>query len=154
MQYVSEVCICDPLVFRFLPFIMLFFTFNWLFLTLTTPRLQVSITKISTNLCQYYWGAGITKSHICVHDASPPAGDRPSACMGDSGGPMMCGQGHNILAGVTSWGEQTCSGTLPSVYTRVSAYLDWVRMYVNIDWTHQECMSTSTELNTNAPKEF
>jgi len=93
---------------------------------------EVSITKISSSQCNYLWGGGITNFHICVHDASPPAGDRPSACMGDSGGPMMCGPGHNILAGVTSWGESTCSGTLPSVYTRVSAYRGWIAQYTGI----------------------
>merc|ERR1719187_1264445 len=93
---------------------------------------EVYITKISTPVCNYYWGGGITEKHICVHDASPPAGSRPSACMGDSGGPMMCGPGHNILAGVTSWGESTCSGTLPSVYTRVSEFLDFITQYTSV----------------------
>ncbi|XP_005091542.1 fibrinolytic enzyme, isozyme C [Aplysia californica] len=89
---------------------------------------EVNITKISTAECRREWpGEAITDKHICVHDASPPAGQRPSGCMGDSGGPMMCGPRHNILAGVTSWGERTCSGTFPSVYTRVSAYLGWIR---------------------------
>ncbi|XP_005099503.1 fibrinolytic enzyme, isozyme C-like [Aplysia californica] len=89
---------------------------------------EVNITKIDSWTCNRLWDySGVTDKHICVHDASPPAGQRPSACMGDSGGPMMCGRGHDILAGVTSWGERTCSGTLPSVYTRVSAYLGWIR---------------------------
>ncbi|XP_005091543.2 fibrinolytic enzyme, isozyme C-like [Aplysia californica] len=93
-----------------------------------TTLKEVNITKIDSQRCNDLWdGAGVTDKHICVHDASPPVGERPSACMGDSGGPMMCGPRHNILAGVTSWGERTCSGNYPSVYTRVSAYLGWIR---------------------------
>ncbi|XP_005091516.2 fibrinolytic enzyme, isozyme C [Aplysia californica] len=89
--------------------------------------MEVNITKISTAECNARWPSeAITDKHICVHDASPQVGQRPSACMGDSGGPMMCGSGHDILAGVTSWGDRACSGDTPSVYTRVSAYLDWI----------------------------
>ncbi|XP_012940618.1 fibrinolytic enzyme, isozyme C-like [Aplysia californica] len=92
---------------------------------------EVKITKITNDRCDSLWaGQAITDSHICVHEADRHTGQAPSACMGDSGGPMMCGNGHDILAGVTSWGEKTCSGTLPSVYTRVSAYLSWIRHYV------------------------
>jgi len=93
---------------------------------------EVEITKISTSACNSHWRGGITDFHICVHDATPPEGSRPSACMGDSGGPMMCGSGHNVLAGVTSWGESTCSGDLPSVYTRVSKYRDWIYQYARV----------------------
>jgi len=92
---------------------------------------EVSITKIGTTSCNLLWfgrrRGPINQGHICVHDAASASGDKASACMGDSGGPMMCGAGHNILAGVTSWGESTCGGTLPSVYTRVSSYRDWIQ---------------------------
>jgi len=95
---------------------------------------EVNITKISTRNCNLLWfgrfRGPINEGHICVHDASSADGEKASACMGDSGGPMMCGAGHNILAGVTSWGESTCSGTLPSVYTRVSSYRQWISQYV------------------------
>lgn len=42
--------------------------------------------------------------------SSASSGSRPSACMGDSGGPMMCGSNFSLLAGVTSWGVSNCSG--------------------------------------------
>jgi len=95
-----------------------------------TTLKEVSITKISTSSCNLFWfgrrRGPINQGHICVHDASSASGEKASACMGDSGGPMMCGAGHNILAGVTSWGESTCGGVNPSVYTRVSSYRDWI----------------------------
>ncbi|XP_059146878.1 fibrinolytic enzyme, isozyme C-like [Physella acuta] len=93
---------------------------------------EAYITKITRATCNNLWsryGQTITDRHICVYEASDPAGTRPSACNGDSGGPMMCGSGYGLLAGITSWGVSTCSGDLPSVYTRVSEYLDWYASY-------------------------
>ncbi|XP_048236587.1 chymotrypsin-like serine proteinase [Haliotis rufescens] len=44
---------------------------------------------------------------------------------GDSGGPLVCG---NTLTGITSWGISSCSGSYPSVYTRVSSFYNWVQI--------------------------
>lgn len=47
-----------------------------------------------------------------------------SACSGDSGGPLIQG---NTLVGVVSWGLFPCGGqNAPSVFVRVSAYIDWI----------------------------
>ena len=32
--------------------------------------------------------------------------------------------------GLTSWGISTCSGSYPSVYTRISSYLSWIANYM------------------------
>nr|ABL67951.1 serine peptidase 2 [Peregriana peregra] len=90
---------------------------------------QAYISKITRSQCNLRWalyGQLITDKHICVYEASDPAGTRPSACQGDSGGPLMCGADFKLLAGVTSWGLASCTGGMPSVYTRVSEYVDWV----------------------------
>ena len=53
------------------------------------------------------------------------------ACIpqGDSGGPLAClVDGVRYQAGVISWGED-CNTTLPAVYTRVSAYTDWITQH-------------------------
>lgn len=62
-----------------------------------------------------------------------PTGGSLSICLqGDSGGPLNCpdGTGGYYVAGVTSWGISNplgnCLQTYPSVYTRTSAYLDWI----------------------------
>uniref|UniRef100_A0A8B8CYG8 Chymotrypsin-like elastase family member 2A n=1 Tax=Crassostrea virginica TaxID=6565 RepID=A0A8B8CYG8_CRAVI len=50
---------------------------------------------------------------------------------GDSGGPYVCEKnGVWIQAGLTSWGISTCSGSYPSVYTRISSYLSWIANYM------------------------
>ncbi|CAG2186518.1 TMPRSS11 [Mytilus edulis] len=58
--------------------------------------------------------------------------------MGDSGGPMTCTvSGQTYVAGVTSWvisSQSTgCLPNYPSVYTRVTSFLSWIRLYVS-DW--------------------
>ncbi|XP_026462799.1 lectizyme-like [Ctenocephalides felis] len=52
-----------------------------------------------------------------------------SACSGDSGGPLVQYNGNEAtLLGVVSWGYIPCgSRDRPSVYTRVSGYLDWIK---------------------------
>ncbi|KAF5287270.1 hypothetical protein FQR65_LT02143 [Abscondita terminalis] len=47
------------------------------------------------------------------------------ACQGDSGGPLISG---NQQIGVVSWGRP-CAIGYPDVYTRVSAYIDWISIY-------------------------
>lgn len=52
--------------------------------------------------------------------------ERQSACNGDSGGPLITENG--ILIGLTSFGSgQGCHHGYPTVFTRVSYYLDWIR---------------------------
>ena len=46
---------------------------------------------------------------------------------GDSGGPLVCKNGkHWVQAGITSHGI-TSHGMTPDVYTRVSAYMPWIK---------------------------
>uniref|UniRef100_A0A672NKS3 Granzyme B(G,H)-like n=1 Tax=Sinocyclocheilus grahami TaxID=75366 RepID=A0A672NKS3_SINGR len=47
-------------------------------------------------------------------------------CRGDSGGPLVCG---DTAVGVTSFGDpDLCnSPELPEVYTKISAFLQWIK---------------------------
>jgi Trypsin len=49
-------------------------------------------------------------------------------CLGDSGGPVVFTEGRpNYVVGVVSWGNADCTGDVkPGVYTRVSAYTQWI----------------------------
>ena len=55
-----------------------------------------------------------------------------ASCQGDSGGPLVCEEGGRwVLRGATSWGVSgtgiRCPTHLPSVYARVSHYVNWIK---------------------------
>ncbi|XP_049535781.1 serine protease snake-like [Anopheles darlingi] len=72
---------------------------------------------------------GIMDSQICVGDQ---AGGKDT-CQGDSGGPLQITRGENqctfYIVGLTSFG-QACGSAVPAIYTKVSAYLDWIESVV------------------------
>jgi secreted trypsin-like serine protease len=79
---------------------------------------QAQLTVLTNADCINTWGAvRINDGHICIQAAGR------SACSGDSGGPLECG---NTLAGATSWGESSCDPIYPSVYTRISFFYTWI----------------------------
>jgi secreted trypsin-like serine protease len=72
-------------------------------------------------------GANVDDTQICLYDEET----RRGSCNGDSGGPFNIdnGSGKIVVAGVTSWGISSwfgCLQTYPSMYTRTSAYSDWI----------------------------
>ncbi|XP_016950615.1 serine protease snake [Drosophila biarmipes] len=78
---------------------------------------------------------GVLGSQICAQDYIL----NRDTCQGDSGGPLQLNlpgrrrmhRIHYHLIGVTSYGV-FCRSSYPSVYTRVSSYLDWIELTV---WT-------------------
>jgi len=86
---------------------------------------EARIDLLSTNECSAMWTpTPVTDLQVCIYDRATQA---RGACNGDSGGPLVCEKnGGWELVGVTSWGRTGCATDFPSVYTRVSAYYDWV----------------------------
>lgn len=65
----------------------------------------------------------VADHEICAGNTE---GGKPS-CQGDRGGPLVCyEQNRFVLQGVTTWAEGCTLGRTPSVYTRVSKFVDWI----------------------------
>jgi secreted trypsin-like serine protease len=89
---------------------------------------NVKITTYDgTQFCKDYypvnWG-----QQICAGDYYNGGKD---TCQGDSGGPLyilntLNGKNKYILAGITSYGIGCGDKGVPGIYTKVSAYLDWI----------------------------
>ncbi|XP_057631214.1 brain-specific serine protease 4 isoform X1 [Chionomys nivalis] len=96
----------------------------------TLQKLKVPI--IDSEVCKrLYWrGAGqeaITEDMLC---AGYLEGER-DACLGDSGGPLMCQVGDSwLLTGIISWGEGCAERNRPGVYTSLLAHRPWVQRIV------------------------
>lgn len=90
-----------------------------------------NLTTISNLQCYRSFGFLVARpSVIC---AVGSAEGRESACNGDSGGPLITEEGVQI--GLTSFGSgQGCHLGFPSVFTRVTSYLDWIQAHTGLEW--------------------
>ncbi|KAK2585876.1 hypothetical protein KPH14_010468 [Odynerus spinipes] len=94
--------------------------------TLQTVQLPVVDINTCRNALESIIGqTPLHETNVCTG----PLTGGVSACSGDSGGPLAVtnSKSNPVVIGVVSWGIIPC-GTrgAPSVYTRVSAYNDWI----------------------------
>lgn len=78
----------------------------------------------------------ITEGMIC---AGVPDGGK-DGCQGDSGGPLVSFnsvEGQHELVGIVSWGDGCAEPGKYGVYTRVSAYRDWIDEQLQTPQTYQ-----------------
>lgn len=87
--------------------------------------LKVDLNTISNQQCNDFYG-NINDGQICTV-YSMQVGE--STCEGDSGGPLFhTATGTTYLVGITSFGsDRGCDADVPSAYTRVSAFRDWIQ---------------------------
>jgi secreted trypsin-like serine protease len=92
---------------------------------------EVGIEVIDTPSCKAVYEAlrvpafSVGDTEIC---ATGPTGGKDS-CFGDSGGPLVAADssGKDVQVGIVSWGPQCGNPLYPGVYTRVSAFSDWIK---------------------------
>ncbi|KAJ8021040.1 Ovochymase-1 [Holothuria leucospilota] len=92
--------------------------------------LQAQVPLINRTVCDQklkaLGSASITENMICAGI------DEKSTCQGDSGGPLVCQEadGRWTLVGITSWGYQCGDPESPSVFVRVSKYLEYIESVI------------------------
>ena len=92
----------------------------------TNDLMQVEIPLVSEEVCKKsYKGARIDHRVVC---AGLPEGGKDS-CQGDSGGPLVANAGGDEFKqiGIVSFGRGCAEKEAYGVYTRVSAFQDWLQ---------------------------
>ncbi|XP_045462217.1 brachyurin-like isoform X2 [Harmonia axyridis] len=89
-----------------------------------SDTLQVlSVPIMNVDICGEYYNDDeatyITTSNLCTSGYK-----NKGTCKGDSGGPLVY---DGTLIGISSIGSTRCEECYPSIYTRVGAYLDWIK---------------------------
>ncbi|OAD54219.1 Trypsin-7, partial [Eufriesea mexicana] len=80
----------------------------------------VNIEVADQAYCNRMYKNVIHDSQLCAYDPVVIKGH----CNGDSGGPLMV---NGKLHGIVSWSMDCANIVYPSVYTRVSSYLNWIK---------------------------
>ncbi|CAL4104491.1 unnamed protein product, partial [Meganyctiphanes norvegica] len=85
---------------------------------------KVSVDVMSTKECEkksQYKGNQVHKKIICA------GARKKDACQGDSGGPLVYQIGdYYEQIGIVSWGIKCAKKEYPGIYTKVSAYRNWI----------------------------
>jgi len=86
---------------------------------------QAQIPVLSNNKCGMF-ATPITSTMLCA------GGNQRGMCRGDSGGPFLCKneKSRYEVHGVTSFGSGGCERSKNTVFSRVSASLDWIENIV------------------------
>ncbi|XP_037686478.1 LOW QUALITY PROTEIN: neurotrypsin [Choloepus didactylus] len=93
---------------------------------------QANIPLLPKRFCEERYKGRFTGRMLCagnLHEST-----RVDSCQGDSGGPLMCERtGESwVVYGVTSWGYGCGDKDSPGVYTKVSAFVPWIKSVIKL----------------------
>ncbi|XP_051784067.1 ovochymase-2 [Erpetoichthys calabaricus] len=102
---------------------------TFLYVSKTLNQAALPIIPYDTCSKPEYWADKVHPCMICAGYESPD--ELKSICQGDSGGPLACPSSFNRklweVQGIASFTENGCMvEKKPSVFTRVSFYIDWI----------------------------
>ncbi|XP_045396896.1 serine protease 30-like [Lemur catta] len=112
---------------------------------------EVAVPLLDSNMCEllYHLGESNLVGLRLIKDDMLCAGfveGKKESCKGDSGGPLVCAVNNTwIQVGIVSWGFGCIWAYRPGVYTRVSAYTDWIQK------TLSEYQSGASESHPGTP---
>ncbi|CAG0902900.1 unnamed protein product, partial [Cyprideis torosa] len=114
-------------------------------------QITTQVVQNQSFCAQQYLSTGVSFSSDIMFCAGDLHG-KTDTCDGDSGSPLVM-EGSNVIVGLTSFGTDSCAMIgYPAVYTRVSAYLYWIKETIN-DFESTSCKSEAdlkiTALNMN-----
>lgn len=88
----------------------------------------VTVPIINLEHCQYVYHKvfKVGPEQVCAGGV-----EGKDSCGGDSGGPLMVVDAYDgppkyYLMGLVSFGATKCGNMKPAVYTRISAYIEWI----------------------------
>uniref|UniRef100_A0A803VQN8 Serine protease 56 n=1 Tax=Ficedula albicollis TaxID=59894 RepID=A0A803VQN8_FICAL len=101
--------------------------------SLSSPRQGRRVPLLSQETCRGALGKELlTSAMFCAGYLSGGI----DSCQGDSGGPLACEDPtshHFVLYGITSWGDGCGERGKPGVYTRVTAFRDWLSLQMDCE---------------------
>uniref|UniRef100_A0A2K6GL16 Neurotrypsin n=1 Tax=Propithecus coquereli TaxID=379532 RepID=A0A2K6GL16_PROCO len=88
---------------------------------------QAAIPLLPKRFCEERYKGRFTGRMLCAGNLHEHR--RVDSCQGDSGGPLMCERpgASWVVYGVTSWGHGCGVKDSPGVYTKVSAFVPWIK---------------------------
>ncbi|XP_023560196.1 neurotrypsin isoform X2 [Octodon degus] len=88
---------------------------------------QAAIPLLPKRFCEERYKGRFTGRMLCAGNLQEHR--RMDSCQGDSGGPLMCERPGEtwVVYGVTSWGYGCGAKDSPGVYTKVSAFVPWIK---------------------------
>ncbi|XP_004748067.1 neurotrypsin isoform X1 [Mustela putorius furo] len=88
---------------------------------------QAAIPLLPKRFCEERYKGRFTGRMLCAGNLQEHK--RVDSCQGDSGGPLMCVRSGEswVVYGVTSWGYGCGAKDSPGVYTKVSAFVPWIK---------------------------